>query len=468
MHSAFSYVQQHRERFCWQLTDLLTIPSISTLPQHAADVHRAAEWLAADMRAIGLDARLIQAPPAAPLVYGEWFGAGDQAPTALIYCHYDVQPAAIADGWASDPFQPIQRDGKVYARGAVDSKSHVIIQLKAIEALIASGNCPINFKVLFEGEEESGSEHIFRFVRENPSLLSADVCIVSDGSMPQVDQPVLVYGLRGILSMELVVQGPQRDLHSGHYGGNVHNPLLALAQLLAQFHDEQGRVRVPDFYADVRPLDEDERATLAALNPIAEAEWRAVANAPQIWGDPDYSLLERAGARPTLEINGVAGGYFGDGFKTVIPAQAIAKLSCRLVPDQDPADIYAKIERYIAQCMPPTVRYQLRPLEEGTRGVLLDRHHPVWQAVISAYRRAWGKDPLLTREGGSIPIVSVFQKQLDTPIIMMPFGYKGGGAHGPNEYVILDMFYKGIETMIYFAHDLAALPAKDFKTRKGI
>lgn len=457
MNQALVYAQYHQARFCQQLNELLRIPSISTSSQHATDVHRAAQWLLEDMERIGLSARLIQSPPGLPLVYGEWLGAGTAARTVLIYGHYDVQPADYDDNWYSDPFQPLERDGKIYARGAVDSKSHVIIQLKAIESLIASGNCPINIKILFEGEEESGSEHIFRFVRENSVLLSADVCVVSDGSMPRVDQPVLVYGLRGIISMELILSGPQRDLHSGHYGGSVHNPIQALSHIIAQFHDATGWVRVPGFYDAVRPLDKEERALLAPMDMIVQEEWRSVADAPAVWGETDYSLLERIGARPTLEINGIIGGFTGEGFKTIIPSRALAKISCRLVPDQDPDDIYAKVAHYIAEHVPPTMRYQLRQLEEGSRGILLDRKHPVWDAVVAAYTHVWGKKPLFTREGGSIPVVSVFQKYLNAPIIMMPFGYKGGGAHGPNEYVVLDMFYKGIQTMIYFAHEFATL-----------
>lgn len=454
MTSPHEYADQHFDQFLEEYKALLRIPSISTLAEHAPDVRRAAEWLADNMRRIGFDkAEVLQhAAGRCPLVYGEWLGAGPDAPTVLVYCHYDVQPAnREKDGWHTNPFEPVEQDGKIYARGAVDSKGHVMAQLKAAEALLSGDNKPpVNLKIIFEGEEESGSENITAFVPENLDKLRADVCVVSDGSMPDTEQPVLVYGLRGALTMELEVFGPARDLHSGHYGGNVHNPIHALADILHQLHNPDGSVAIPGFYDKVLPLDDEERAVLQKALPWAETEWEKVTGASEPWGEAQYTLLERAGARPTLEVNGIEGGFYGAGFKTVLPAKALAKISCRLVPNQDPDEIYELIRDYIAQITPATVRTETRQLAVGAPGVLFDRNSLAIQAGAVAYQKAWGLDPFFTREGGSVPIVSDFQRYLKMPIVLMPFGYKGCGAHGPNEHMYIDMFRKGIHTMLYF------------------
>lgn len=457
MISAHDYAQENRARFSEQLIELLKIPSISTQPEHADDVQRAALWLRDDLIEMGMHAQLFQKRGYLPIVYAEYKGAGESAPTVLVYGHYDVQPATLEDGWLTEPFDPTERDGKIFARGAVDSKSHVIIQMKAVESLIKSGGSPVNIKFLFEGEEESGSEHIFEFVRLHRDLLNADVCVVSDGSIPDPHQPILDYGLRGIICVEVEVVGPQRDLHSGHYGGVVHNPIQALAEIMAKLHDEQGRATVPGFYDDVLPITEEERQVLSEVKSWIEDEWKAVANARQVWGDPDYHIHERIGARPTLEFNGIAGGYAGEGFKTVLPSLAKLKLSCRLVPNQNPARIYELVRDYILSIAPPTVHITVRETEEGAPGVLLDRNTPAMRAVEAAYTRGWGVRPIYSRAGGSIPVVSSLQQHLSAQIVLMPFGYKGGGAHSTNEYVILDMFEKGIHTMLYFYEEIGGM-----------
>lgn len=452
------YARASAGRFRDQLKTLLAIPSVSTQAEHRDDVRRAAAWLVADMQHIGLTrVETFEKPGCLPIVYGEWLQAGPAAPTVLIYGHYDVQPAALEDGWHSDPFTPVEREGRLYARGALDSKCHVVAWLKTTEALLAAGGAPVNIKLLFEGEEESGSEHIFGFLADNPALVRADVCVVSDGSMPHPEQPVLVYGLRGIVTFELQVTGPAHDLHSGHYGGTVHNPIQALVEILAGLHDPQGRVTVPGFYDDVLPLSAAERQALAGMAVWAEAEWQAVVGAPQPWGEPEYALHERIGARPTLEFNGIAGGFYGQGFKTVLPAQALAKISCRLVPNQDPARIAAALRAEIERRTPPTVYSTLEVLEAGAPGVLVDRTSAPMRAAVHAYERGWGRRPVLAREGGSIPVVDVFQRVPGAPIVLMPFGYKGGRAHGPDEYIYLEMFHRGIDTALYFIETLAAL-----------
>jgi acetylornithine deacetylase/succinyl-diaminopimelate desuccinylase-like protein len=456
MTTALDYAREHATRFRQEFADLLSIPSVSTLPERAGDVERAAWWIAADMRRIGLTrVELFRREWRHPLVYGEWLGAGPDAPTVLVYSHYDVQPAEVEDGWDTEPFMPTEIDGKLFARGAVDSKAHVVANLKAVESMLSADDAPANVKFLYEGEEESNSEFIFDFVAANPDLLRADVVVISDGSMPDPAQPALVYGLRGIITLDLIVDGPVRDLHSGHYGGTVHNPIQALTEILAALHDADGRVAVPGFYDAVRPLDEAELAALAEAEPWMAAEWEAFTGATARWGEPEFGLHARIGARPTLEINGIAGGFAGPGFKTVIPARARAKVSCRLVPDQDPADIFAKLQARIADLTPPGITAALSLTEAGAPGVILPRDSAAMRAAARAYELGWGRAPIYLREGGSVPVVDAFRRALDAEIVPLSFGYKGGGAHSPNEYMILDMFDKGIQTAIHFYHQLA-------------
>ncbi len=457
MTTPHDYATLHAKQFENELFDLLAIPSISTLSDHANDVERAAQWLVMHMNRIGLHPEIHRKSGAQPLIYAEWLGAGENAPTVLIYCHYDVQPASVEDGWDTDPFIPTLKDGKVFARGAVDSKSHVVAQLSAIESLLATHSCPVNIKLLFEGEEETSSAHIFEFVRQNPEKLRTDVCILSDGSMPDQHQPSLVYGLRGIITMELVVTSPQKDLHSGHYGGTVHNPIQALAEILAGLHTPDGKVTVPHFYDTVRPIGAEERALWSPVAEWIEREWWAVANAPMQWGEAEFALHERIGARPTLEINGIAGGFWGEGFKTVLPMKAWAKISCRLVPDQDANAIAQAVREHIMSLVPPTVRAEMSFVDEGVHGVVIDPTTAPIQSLITAYERGWGVKPLLNRDGGSVPVIAAFQQVLNAPIVLMPFGYKGCGAHSTNEYMILDMFHKGIATAIHFHQLFGAL-----------
>ncbi|MCY4024041.1 MAG: dipeptidase [Anaerolineaceae bacterium] len=452
MIDARSYAREHAPRFRQQYEALLRIPSVSTLPQHAADVERAAQWLAGDMRAIGMDSAevLRLAGGRHPLVLGEWKGAGEAAPTVLLYAHYDVQPAAMEDGWDSDPFEPVERDGRLFCRGSVDSKLHVMSQLKAVEALLASpGGAPVNIRVLLEGEEESGSETISAFVAQQPERVRADVAVISDGVVLAPDQPSLVYALRGIATMELHVDGPVQDLHSGHFGGTLHNPLQALAEIIAQLHDAEGRVSVPGFYDDVVEADAAERALLAHTNQWSEREWEAVADAPARHGERGYNTQERIGLRPTLEINGLGGGYTGPGFKTVLPQRAMAKISCRLVPDQDPQRIHALLQSHIAAITPPTVRSELRQLDMGSRAVTLGHDTRAMRAAAAAYERAWGVAPLYERAGGSIPVTFALQEVCEE-LVIMGFGTRDGRAHGPNENVHVESLERGITAMIHF------------------
>jgi acetylornithine deacetylase/succinyl-diaminopimelate desuccinylase-like protein len=453
---AHQYAQDHAESFINQLCDLIRIPSVSTKIEHAPDVERAANWLIADMERIGLRAELHQAEGFLPLVYGEWLGAGENAPTVLVYCHYDVQPAEKSDGWDTEPFEPTRIDGKIYGRGALDSKIHATAHLKALESALATNSLPVNVKLLFEGEEESASAHIVQFVKNNADKLKSDVIVISDGSMPDKDQPVLVYGLRGVIQFEVTVTGPHRNLHSGHYGGTVHNPLQALIEILGKLHDEEGHVTVDGFYDEVRPVSDDERKILSEIGKWTAKEWEIVANAPQVWGEPEFALHERIGARPTLEINGMAGGFYEQGFMTVIPHKAWAKISCRLVPDQDGTVIAGRVIEALKKHTPDTVKIEIEHHPDNdSAGVLLDYQSASMQAVIKAYELGWGRKPLLNREGGSVPVVASIQESLSGELVLMPFGYKGGGAHSTNEFIFEEMFHRGIATTLHFYHILA-------------
>ncbi|MBI5671305.1 MAG: dipeptidase [Chloroflexi bacterium] len=453
MLNAHEYASANADRFLSQLQDLLRIPSISTDPQRVADVQRAAQWVADDLRRIGMQRVDIMPTAGHPVVYAEWLGAEANAPTVLVYGHYDVQPAELEAGWTSDPFEPVIRDGRIYARGASDDKGQVFAHVKAAESLLATGSSPVNLKFLIEGEEEIGSPNLSRFIDEHLDLLRADVCVISDSGMARMDQPSIVYALRGLVGMELEVWGPAQDLHSGQYGGTVHNPAQALAEIIAALHNPDGSVAVPGFYDDVLPLADDERAELERT-AFVEADWRKATGAPQPWGEAQFKLHERIGARPTLEINGMAGGFYGAGFKTVLPARAIAKISCRLVANQNPRHIYELVRDYVAMITPPTVRSELRLLQAG-EPAFVDRNTPAMQAAITAYEQGWGKPPVFSREGGSIPVVADFNHKLRLPVILMGFGLNDDGAHGPNEHFSIEMFRRGIQTAIYFYEAIA-------------
>lgn len=451
---ALDYVNRHADEFKDQLKALLSIPSVSTLAAHQADCERTAEWLAADMRRIGFDTVDVIQTKWHPVVLAAWNGAGKDAPTVLVYCHYDVQPAEMDDGWFTPPFEPTEKDGKIYARGAIDSKSNVMAQLKAAEAVIKTGTAPVNIKLMFEGDEESASENMTVFVREQLQRLECDVALVCDGSMADREQPDIAYGLRGVVTMELEVSGPQQDLHSGHFGGTVHNPIQALAEIIAKLHSADGSVNVPGFYDEVLPLDDEERAELEKALPLIEAEWRDVAAAPQVWGEAKYNLHERIGARPTLEINGIRGGFAGDGFKTVLPGKALAKISCRLVPNQTSQKTYERLREAIKAITPPTVTADLRLIEIG-EPALIDRHSAAVEAAKDAIEQIWQQRPHFVREGGSIPVVVDLQQALKAQLVLLSLGYKGCAAHGPNEHVYLDMWYKGMAVTIQFYEELS-------------
>lgn len=454
------YAHANAERFRQDLIDLLKIPSISATPEMAGEVRRAGQWLVDEMVRIGFPVAELVDTAGHPIVYGEWMAAGDAAPTVLIYGHYDVQPAdQEKDGWSSAPFEPVVADGKIIARGSTDDKGPVVAHLKAIESMVqTTGKLPVNIKVIFEGEEEVSSLHLGGFVEANKERLKADACLISDTSIYAADQPSIVYGLRGLVYMELHVSGPKTDLHSGVYGGTVHNPAQALAELITKLHHPDGAVAVPGFYDDVEPLTQDERDALAKT-PWALEDWAKGTGIRETWGEPQFTLRERVGARPTLEINGMASGFYGEGAKTVLPAKAMAKISCRLVANQNPTKIYEQIRDYVASITPPTVKSEVRLLHTGD-SALVARDSVAMKAAIHAYKFGWGGvEPVFTREGGSIPIVANFQRELGIPVILMGFGLDTDGAHGPDEHFHLDRYHKGIDTIIAFHETYAKLHA---------
>lgn len=451
--TALEYATAHHENDVADLIEFLRIPSISTLPEHRPDMQRAAEWLAERLRGLGLEQVAIYPTAGQPVVYGEWLQAGPEAPTVLVYGHYDVQPVDPPDLWKTPPFEPTIVGDNLYARGAADDKGQLFIHLAAARALMQStGRLPVNVKYLFEGEEEIGSAHLEEFVREHADLLTADVAAISDSHILDPDQPAIVYGLRGLAYIEVHVSGPARDLHSGTYGGAVHNPIQALCELIASLHDDQGHITVPGFYDRVRPLEPDERAELART-PFSLERWLEETGVPEPYGEPEYTIVERTSARPTLEINGIWGGFTGPGAKTVIPAEAHAKISMRLVPDQDPREVADLVAAHLKAIAPPTVRVEVTELVHGD-AAMVPRDIPAMQSARAAYRAAFGADPVFMRAGGSIPVVATLQKVLGIPTVMLGFGLPDDNLHSPNEKFSLQNFRRGVQTVIHFLTEL--------------
>ena len=436
-----------------ELCDWLRIPSVSTLPQHKGDVERAAVWLARKMTAVGLENVELVGTGGHPIVYGDWLHAGPEAPTLLVYGHYDVQPADPLEQWTSPPFEPTVRGDDLFARGASDDKGQLFAHVAAVQALLATtGSLPVNVKFVVEGEEEDGSQALMDYVPAAGEKLAADACLISDTHMLSPQQPLIIYGLRGMWGGEITVRGPAQDLHSGMFGGAVHNPNQALCELLARLHDEEGRVTVPGFYDRVEPLSEQERAALARV-PYDDETLLKESGAPAVWGEAGFTVTERIGARPTLEINGMWGGFTGDGFKTVIPAEAQAKVSCRLVPDQDSAAIGPMIERFLAEIAPPTVEVAVRTRVHAPATVVpLDV--PEIGAASRAFKRIFGADPVFSREGGSIPVATVLQETLDIPVLLMGLGLPDDNLHAPNEKLHLPNLFRGVRVGIALMEEL--------------
>jgi acetylornithine deacetylase/succinyl-diaminopimelate desuccinylase-like protein len=442
MQPVLDHIHTNRDRYVRELTQLLAIPSISALPDHQGEVRRCAEWVAEEMRRIGLEHVRLVETPGHPVVCADWLHA-EGAPTILFYGHYDVQPVDPVELWESPPFEATVRDGEIYARGAADDKGQVFMHLKAIEAHLArTGRLPVNIKLIIEGEEEVGSAHLDAFVLDHRDELAADVVVISDSAMFDRGVPSICYALRGLVYLQIDLRGTDRDLHSGVFGGAVANPAMVLAQVLAQLKDRSGRIKIPGFYDDVRPLAAEERAAWQTL-PFNEKKYRKDLGAPKLFGETGYSVLERVWARPTLEVNGLLSGFTGEGAKTVIPAVAMAKLSLRLVPDQDPHRVADMVEAHLRKITPKTVTLTITRMHGG-RPWITEPDNAYVRAAGRAIEQGFGKAPVFCREGGSIPVVSTFQEALGAPAVLFGVGLPDENAHAPNERLDLQNFHNGI------------------------
>jgi acetylornithine deacetylase/succinyl-diaminopimelate desuccinylase-like protein len=460
MEQALKFAKENRNLQLQELLTFLSIPSVSTQPEHKSDVKKAAQWLAVNMEGAGLENIKIIENGGHPLVYSDWLHAGENAPTVLIYGHYDVQPAEPFELWNSPPFEPHIKDDYIYARGVSDDKGQLFIHIKAVEAYLkTSGKLPVNVKFIVEGEEEVGGECLEDFIPHNKELLAANVTLISDTAMISPDQPAIVYSLRGNVYIFLDITGPIRDLHSGSYGGAINNPLNALGHIISDLKDEDGHILIPGFYDKVRPLSEEEKASLNEI-PFDEEAWLEESGAPESWGEADYSIKERIGTRPTLDVTGIIGGYTGPGRKTVLPSKVHAKISMRLVPDQDPEEIAKSFEEYVKKIAPPSVTVDVTICSTSVP-TISQLHSPAMSAASDAYETVFDRKPVFLREGGSIPVVGQFQDILGLESVMMGFGLPNDRIHSPNERFYLPNYYKGIETSIHFFNSYGDLYAKE-------
>ncbi|MEO6212599.1 MAG: dipeptidase [Vicinamibacterales bacterium] len=455
MNNVIDFINTNRDRYLDELKEFLAIPSISALPQHAPDVRRCAEWTADAMRRIGLENVRLEETPGHPIVYADWLEA-EGAPTILFYGHYDVQPVDPVELWESPPFEATIRDGEIYARGAVDDKGQVFMHFKAIEAhLKQNGKLPVNMKIILEGEEEVGSANLDNFIRAHQAELAADVVVISDSPMFDRGVPSICYGLRGLAYFQIDLRGTRSDLHSGSFGGAVVNPNMALAQILALMKDKSGRVRIPGFYDDVKELREEERTEWKRL-PFNETRYRKDLGAPKLFGERGFSTLERVWARPTFEVNGLLGGFTGEGAKTVIPAVAMAKVSMRLVPNQDPDRIAELFEAYVKKVAPKSVEVKVTRMHGG-KPWMTEFDNPFVQAAGRAIEKGFGKAPVFNREGGSIPVVATFQEILGLPSVLFGVGLPDENAHAPNEKLDLQNFHGGVIASAYLYDEISGI-----------
>ncbi|NDJ61286.1 MAG: dipeptidase [Chloroflexi bacterium] len=449
---SLEYARANQARLLEKFYEFLRIPSVSTDAAYQPDVHRAAEWLVAELERLGFDECAALPTDGHPVVYGEWLKAGDDQPTVIIYAHYDVQPPDPLALWQTPPFEPELRDGKLYARGAIDDKAGVWGNLIVFEALLqTTGALPFNVKVFFEGEEESGSPSMAPFITANRERLAADLLIISDGGcLPPT--PEIIYSARGIISAEVTVTGPEHDFHSGLGGGVLHNPVHMVAKIIASFHDDNGHIRIPGAYDGSIPMTEAERQKFAATEDRTIQMIKQSLGDFRVWGEPGFGFMERS-ARTSLDVNGVYGGYQGDGVKTIIPAKAGFKVTMRLAPGQDPHDIARKLEAHVMGFACDTVDIAVKIGKQAGWGVLMLQDGPIIDALDRAYQAGWGQAIDFTRTGGSIPIMGMFQRELNLPITVMGFG-SGALAHAPNEHLLLDYFQRNIDTAIHFYHAL--------------
>lgn len=448
MESVLQYIHRNRDRYIAELKEFLTIPSISNNAENRADMERCAAFLKDQLESIGMQKAAVFPTEGHPVVYGEWLGAPGK-PTVLFYGHYDVQPVDPLELWISGPFEPTIRDGELYARGAVDDKGQVWMNLKAAEAFLkAQGDLPVNLKLLIEGEEEVGSAHLDAFIHSHQDLLRADVALISDTPLFDRGIPSICYGLRGLAYFQLDLKGSSQDLHSGSFGGTVINPNFALAHIIGSLKDSQGRILIPGFYDDVAPMSDREKEELSRL-PFDQERFRREVGAPELFGEKGYGTLERIWSRPTLEVNGLCGGFTGEGAKTVIPATAMAKISMRLVPDQDPDRIAHLFEQHLKTITPGSVELTLTRMHGGNPW-LASIDHPAIRAASKAFEKGFGAKPVFVREGGSIPVVTTLAETLGLSTVLMGVGLPDENAHAPNERLDLGNYQTGIVSIAHF------------------
>jgi acetylornithine deacetylase/succinyl-diaminopimelate desuccinylase-like protein len=446
--AALAYARHHRRKFLSELKTFLQFPSVSSQTGRAQDIRRCAEWLARHLRQIGISNVRILPTGRSPVVYGSWLRAAGK-PTLLIYGHYDVLPAEPLQEWKTPPFTPTIKGWDLYGRGADDDKSQLLCHVKAIECFLqGAGSLPINIKCIFEGEEEIGSGHLLPFIARNKHELRADAALVSDTKMLGPGRPAISYAQRGGLRAEIAVKGPKQDLHAGTFGGAVLNPVQALCEIIARLHDKDRRIAIPGFYDDVRNWSDKERHYMSQVGP-GDKQILENAGVTHAWGERGYSLYERTTTRPALVLNGLAGGHYGPGVKGVIPTSALAKLSFRLVPDQNPRRVDKLFREYIEHIAPPAVQVSVRTMAP-IQPAYLDRDHPAIRTAVFAYMKGFGARPVFIRSGGSIPVVNTFQEHLGIPTVLMGFGLPDDRNHAPNEKFHIPNFYRGIETCIWY------------------
>ncbi|MBT3190337.1 MAG: dipeptidase [Anaerolineae bacterium] len=449
---ALSYAQENKEKFLDELKEVLRIPSVSTDSARKDDMLRVAEWLVEKLEVLGMENVEIFPTAKHPVVYADWLHAKD-APTVLIYGHYDVQPEDPLDLWETPPFEPTQRGDSLHARGASDMKGQVVATLKAVEAIVKNGELPCNIKFMIEGEEEIGSPNLLDFMEMHKELLAADFCLNPDAGMLGKELPSITYALRGLAYFEIHVTGPSHDLHSGLFGGAVRNPANTLMTLIAGMKDENGHITLPGFYDKVRAIDAEERAELAKL-PVNEEFLLKQTGSPSLWGEKGYTPVEQIGARPTLDVNGMLSGFTGEGAKTVLPAKAMAKISMRLVPDQTPDEVYEQLVQYMEENAPDGVKWDIK-VEHGGNPSISELGGVGVKAMSDAMSTVWGTPPLFKREGGSIPVVGDMQKALGIESVLTGFGLPDDRIHSPNEKQDLPTWYRGIDALIHFFYNLA-------------
>lgn len=448
-----NYIEQNKQRFLDELLELLKIPSVSADSNHNADTARCAEAVKLSLLAAGCDRAEICPTGGHPIVFGEKI-IDPKLPTVLTYGHYDVQPPDPLELWTSGPFEPVVKDGKIYARGACDDKGQVFMHVKALEAMVKTNTLPCNVKFIIEGEEEVGSSNLGAFLEANKEKLKAYIVLVSDTSMISMENPSIETGLRGLAYMEVEVVGPNRDLHSGVYGGAVANPITILAKMIASMHDENNHITIPGFYDQVMEMTPAEREELNKA-PFSLEDYKSDLKVAEVWGEKGYTTLERTGIRPTLELNGIWGGYIGEGAKTVLPSKANAKISMRLVPNQKSHDIAQLFTKYFESIAPPYVKVKVTE-HHGGEPVVTPTDSEAYRAAALAIEQSFGKKPIPTRGGGSIPIIALFEKVLGLKTVLMGFGLDSDNIHSPNEHYGLANFYKGIETIPMFFKNYAA------------